>query len=375
MNLNDFRRFADLFDKRNSAEKPLEEHMSIPEDGKLEFFWDDCTVEENEKVDISSIVQRTKDKIRKAQLKRRKKIFFITGTSIAASILLCLSVVYLLNRSESTVIDFKKIAKTVDAQMTDEVTLITSTEAYKIEKDALITYSKDGDVAVSSRVLNDDISSETAHEEEYNILFVPKGKRAYLALSDGTRLTINSLSKVIYPRRFKGDIRKIYTQGEVYADVAHDKERPFMVETDDFNLKVLGTKFAVSNYKAIETATVALVEGSVEVTDLKNKKVTLTPNDLLSLKLGSIVSQRQVDVSSYISWIDGILMLNGSSILTITQRLNIYYGSSIQCSSNIGEKRIYGKLDLKNDVDKVLESIQQTVPLKIEKSGNSIILK
>ena len=65
----------------------------------------------------------------------------------------------------------------------------------------------------------------------------------------GLGWSLTPQSKVIYPRCFKGDIRKIYAQGEVFLEVAHDKKHPFIVESDDFKLQVLGTKFNISNYK------------------------------------------------------------------------------------------------------------------------------
>lgn len=66
-------------------------------------------------------------------------------------------------------------------------------------------------------------------------------------------VTVNSQSKVIYPRRFKGETRTIYAQGEVFLEVAHDKKHPFIVEANGFNLRVLGTKFNISNYEGEAT--------------------------------------------------------------------------------------------------------------------------
>ncbi len=95
-------------------------------------------------------------------------------------------------------------------------------------------------------------------------------------LSDGTRLVVNSQSKVIYPCRFNGDIRKIYAQGEVFLEVAHDKQHPFIVESEDFKLRVLGTKFNISNYKGGQLI-LYWWKGSVEVTDRNERKAQLVP--------------------------------------------------------------------------------------------------
>ena len=305
-------------------------------------------------------------------MKRRKKYFLVASASIAASFLICISTIYFLNQNGSGNLDFQAIAEEMDSQSVEEVTLITSKEQLNLDEDAFIKYSKEGKVAVNSQVIKEN-EEKTKEEQEYNQLLVPAGKRARVELSDGTRLVVNSQSKVIYPRCFKGDIRKIYAQGEVFLEVAHDKKHPFIVESDDFKLQVLGTKFNISNYKG-GTTNIVLVEGAVEVTDKNEKKARLNPNDLLNIANGTIAYQKQVDVAEYISWVEGIMLLNGNDLSQIIQRLSIYYGISIQCDPIIGKEKVYGKLDLKDDIDEVIECIQQTLPFTIEKSDTSIYL-
>ena len=369
MSLKEYHRLADLFSKLNSQENIEDDFTSMPDAEKLKFFWQNCA---QEKIDPSSIIEKTQRKMRKDAMKRRKKYFLVASASIAASFLICISTIYFLNQNGSVNLDFQAIAEEMDSQSVEEVTLITSKEQLNLDEDAFIKYSKEGKVAVNSQVIKEN-EEKTKEEQEYNQLLVPAGKRARVELSDGTRLVVNSQSKVIYPRCFKGDIRKIYAQGEVFLEVAHDKKHPFIVESDDFKLQVLGTKFNISNYKGGAT-NIVLVEGAVEVTDKNEKKARLNPNDLLNIANGTIAYQKQVDVAEYISWVEGIMLLNGNDMSQIIQRLSIYYGISIQCDPIIGKEKVYGKLDLKDDIDEVIECIQQTLPFTIEKSDTSIYL-
>ena len=367
MNLKEYFRLANLFGKLNSQEKLEDDFTTMPEGETLRFFWESC---EQEKIDASSIIERTRMKIQKSEKKRKRNYLLITSASIAASILICISTIYFMNLETVVDLDLQAIAEGLDSQSVDEVTLITAKEQLNLDEDAFIKYSKEGKVAVNSQVIKEE---KVKDEQEYNQLLVPAGKRARVELSDGTRLVVNSQSKVIYPRCFKGDIRKIYAQGEVFLEVAHDKKHPFIVESDDFKLQVLGTKFNISNYKG-GTTNIVLVEGAVEVTDKNEKKARLNPNDLLNIANGTIAYQKQVDVAEYISWVEGIMLLNGNDLSQIIQRLSIYYGISIQCEPIIGKEKVYGKLDLKDDIDEVIECIQQTLPFTIEKSDTSIYL-
>lgn len=369
MNLKEYSRLANLFGKLNSQEKPEDDFTATSEGEKLKFFWESC---EQEKIDASSIIEKTRLKMRRDAIKRKRNYFLMTSASVAASILICISTYYFLNQTTAADINLQAIAERMDSQAVDDVTLITAKEQLNLDEDAFVKYTKEGKVAVNSQVIKDE-EEKVEDEQEYNQLLVPPGKRARIELSDGTRLVVNSQSKVIYPRRFKGDIRKIYAQGEVYLEVAHDKKHPFIVESEGFNLRVLGTKFNISNYRGGATH-IVLVEGSVEVTDKNEKKAQLVPNELLNIADGAIASQRTVDVAEYISWIDGIMLLNGNELSQIIQRLSIYYGISIQCDPSVGKEKVYGKLDLKDDIDDVIECIQQTLPFKIEKSSTSIYL-
>lgn len=371
MNLKEkYNRLSELFNKLNSQENVEDEFASIPEGEKLKYFWEDCKPAQ---VDTSSIIKKTQEKIRRDAMRRRRNYFLVATTSIAASLLICISTIYFLNQTRTDNMDFQALVKQMESPVVDEVTLITSEEQLNLDEDAFIKYTKEGNVAVNSQKVLEAKESNAEEEVEYNQLLVPAGKRARIQLSDGTHLTVNSQSKVIYPRRFTGDVRKIYAQGEVFLDVAHDKDHPFIVEANGFNLRVLGTKFNISNYEG-EATNIVLVEGSVEVMDKHENKARMIPSDLLNIDNGNIAYQKQVSVDEYISWVDGILLLNGNELADILRKLNKYYAVDIKCSLEIGKEKVYGKLDLKDNIDEVLQCIQQTLPMQIEKNNTSIYL-
>lgn len=372
MNLKEYNRLTDLFGKLNSRENTEDEFAAMSEGEKLKFFWKDCMLE---KIDASSIIEKTQQKIKRDAMRRRRNYFLVASASIAASVLICISTIYFLNQTGEEKQNFQAMVEQMENSAIDEVTLITSKEQLNLDENAFIKYTKEGKVAVNSQKVEEEKEEggKVAELEEYDQLLVPAGKHAKIELSDGTLVTVNSQSKVIYPRRFKGETRTIYAQGEVFLEVAHDKKHPFIVEANGFNLRVLGTKFNISNYEG-EATNIVLVEGSVEVTDKNEKKAQLVPSDLLNITNGNIAYQKQVDVTGYISWVDGILMLEGNNLSEITKKLSKYYGISIQCNPEVGKEKVYGKLDIKDNIDEVLKCIQQTLPFVIVKEGKSIYL-
>lgn len=80
-------------------------------------------------------------------------------------------------------------------------------------------------------------------------VIVPAGQRAELLLADGTKVWLNSRSKLKFPDRFQKDARKVELDGEGYFEVTHQEEAPFTVHTSKYDVKVLGTEFNVKAYK------------------------------------------------------------------------------------------------------------------------------
>lgn len=115
----------------------------------------------------------------------------------------------------------------------------------------------------------------------WNDVTVQHGMQQTLTLSDGTILHVNSGTRVIYPSDFKGDKREIFINGEVFADVAKNPDKPFVISAGDIHVKVLGTQFNFRAYNNLETVEVALVEGSVLFETLDQQKEVLTEGEMV----------------------------------------------------------------------------------------------
>ena len=208
----------------------------------------------------------------------------------------------------------------------------------------------------------------------YCELVVPAGKTDELRLSDGTVLKVNSGSRVLYPEQFEGKERRIYAFGEVYLQVAKDKEHPFIVESDGFDVKVLGTTFNVCNYSD-STASVVLVEGSVEVLGGGDESVRMRPCDKCDILNGGIESLTQVDPANYTAWTRGLIYIDGESLGSLAERLSRHYGRRIECEAALANVKIYGKLDLRDSVETTMAAIAETVPMQLAFSADRITMK
>lgn len=143
-----------------------------------------------------------------------------------------------------------------------------------------------------------------------NIIEVPKGQRATLLLSDGTKVSLNAESRFAYPSDFSEKKRKVELSGEGYFEVTHQNGAPFIVSLPLLEIKVLGTTFNVKAYTDEDTE-VTLEKGKVEVFVASSddaqpaNKLQLYPNQQLRCTPGKQVSLREVDPAISRSWLVG----------------------------------------------------------------------
>ena len=208
----------------------------------------------------------------------------------------------------------------------------------------------------------------------YKELRTSAGERVELTLEDGTHLVANSKTRILYPEKFAKGERLIYAEGEVYLEVSKDKRRPFIVKSKGFEVKVLGTVFNVNN-TSDTTAQVVLVEGAVEVITDKDNHIRMKPNDMVSLENDEITQLTTVDAGEYVLWVNGILAVQGETLEALANRLSDYFGVKIRCESSLADHKVYGKLDLHGNVDSVIKSLGDIIPMTIEKDGEMIIMK
>lgn len=126
-----------------------------------------------------------------------------------------------------------------------------------------------------------------------------KGSKSNIILPDGTKVWINSETKLTYSKSFGEDSREVNLDGEAYFDVFKDAKLPFIVRTKTIDIKVLGTAFNIRAYDNEGNTQTTLLRGSVEVLLKKknNTKITLKPNEKIIVQNDPAQSQATKDPS------------------------------------------------------------------------------
>jgi len=223
----------------------------------------------------------------------------------------------------------------------------------KIDQDSIVSYNRKTDAEAMAQVV------------------IPYGRRSNILLSDGTRVWLNAGSTLLFPQKFSGKNRKVFLKGEAYFKVFKNKDIPFIVNSDQMNVTVHGTEFNMSNYDSDNELEVVLVEGAVSLKEngVKNflaKGIQLEPSQKANFnKLENKMSvESNVDVAYYISWKEGLLEFNHESILNVFKRLSRFYNVRFVTESSVEmNRKISGKLDLKESLEAVMKVVSDATPI------------
>lgn len=75
------------------------------------------------------------------------------------------------------------------------------------------------------------------------------------------------MSELRYPVAFGEGVREVELKGEAYFEVEKNEDKPFIVKTDEFNVRVLGTSFNISAYLDSPLSHTTLCSGHVRIND------------------------------------------------------------------------------------------------------------
>jgi transmembrane sensor len=299
---------------------------------------------------------------------------------IAASILLILSLslTYVFFSHQNKLPDIKRYAaETVTSLDQSKLILSDGNQILISEPVSDISYSPDG----SNIIVNNSITlSQDFTKDKYNIVVVPFGRHGNIKLSDGTKVWINAGSRLIFPPSFSGKTREVFVEGEAYFEVVRDLSRPFFVTTERFRVSVLGTKFSIQANSEEKLYTTLLLEGSVSLTAEpydKTKAIALEMEPGYIATLSENAEAFKVTSiqypENYIAWKNSYLIFRDESISELLQRVSRYYNLDIEIINSSISLKISGKLDLKDDPERILSGLSVLAKCKFRKEGGKYI--
>lgn len=228
-----------------------------------------------------------------------------------------------------------------------------------------------------------DLSKDTRQDKlKMNEVVIPYGKKSQLTLEDGTKVWLNAGSRMAFPTNFTGKTREVFLEGEGYFEVAHNDNQPFIVNTGEIAIKVLGTKFNLSAYKTDKLTETVLLEGKVTVSERSalgflKRETILAPNQKASYDRNnrsiSIINVPDADLA--IAWTEGWFKFSQQSMNDVLTKLQRYYNVRFVFDSELRTSDlITGKLDLKESVESVMIALADVADIQYRIDGDKIYI-
>lgn len=202
-----------------------------------------------------------------------------------------------------------------------------------------------------------------------NTLIVPAANFFKLTLSDGTVVWVNSNSELRFPTRFGVAERRVFLQGEAYFEVAKDMAKPFYVETDDTQVRVLGTHFNISSYG--RHSKTSLAEGRVEVS-ANNKSVIISPGQSVQWNNGDL-KIKQTNLQKDLAWKNNEFYFKEDNIVNISHQLKLWYDLEISLSQDVSLTETYsGEIRRDARLSEVLQMLEYVSDLDFRLNKNKL---
>lgn len=210
----------------------------------------------------------------------------------------------------------------------------------------------------------------------YNTVKVPVGGEYRLALSDGTKVMLNSESEIKFPVQFNQNKRKVWICGEVFFDVAHNKNKPFIVAVKNIEIEVLGTEFNVEAYNDQKSVVTTLVKGSVKLSKGQESIVIKPGQQAIISEGGEQFAVKNVNAKNYTLWKDGVFYFEEADLGTIMQKLERWYGIKVfYMNQTIKKKRFSVEVKRYKEIKDVLNILSRTNKVHFEIKDNVITVK
>lgn len=209
-------------------------------------------------------------------------------------------------------------------------------------------------------------------EVEYDEVYVPNGERMQVLFQDGSKVHLNSGSRIRYPKQFGLSERRVQLEGEAWFEVAKNRNRPFVVDLSCLDVRVLGTTFDVKAYPGEEAILVALESGSVELKSKTLKNLLLKPGEkaFYNRASGRCEVARSRNVAAYSAWRRNVLVFKDAPLSEVMATLSRTYNIAFTVADSTALQYTYTLTTDSAGLPAVLKDLEKITPVRfIEQQG------
>ncbi|MDC6366799.1 MULTISPECIES: FecR family protein [Flavobacteriaceae] len=300
--------------------------------------------------------------------------------AVAASLALFMALggyLFVQDNTSTETIDAVQITEEIPAGSNKATLTLANGEQVVLEQG--MVYKKENAESDGEKLEYEKGVAKTA-ELTYNDIIIPRGGQFVVTLSDGTKVWLNSDSKLKYPVKFaKGSPREVeLVYGEAYFDVSpseNNKGASFVVKNQYQNIEVLGTEFNVKAYKDDSRYITTLAEGKVAISAKEfGKMLSVGEKAMVDIATGNIKVDK-ADVMLETAWKNGRFVFKGEPLNDMMKVLSRWYNVEIKFNdSSKSHIKFSGNLNRTENLEELLKRLEMTEEVRFKYKGNNTIL-
>lgn len=246
-------------------------------------------------------------------------------------------------------------------------------------------------------------------KNDYNELTTRLGEKTQITLSDGTKIWLNSATKLRYPSNLNKSNVNVYLDGEAFFNVNKKSGRTFVVHASTIQIAVLGTSFNVKSYNEENSIETTLEKGSISITgEMGGKQIKkpllLSPNQQLTFKKGldtyqinqkndpssvdqalqvttqepqpkeltEVTIETQIDPKLYSSWKDGKLIFKSERFDELIIEMERWYNVQIKISDEKLKEQKYTGVFENETIEQALTALSLSLPFHFDINRNIV---
>lgn len=221
-----------------------------------------------------------------------------------------------------------------------------------------------------------DAGSQATGTVKRHAVQTPKGKTYQVILPDGSKVTLNALTKLEYPTAFTEGKRSItLSEGEAFFEIVNDNNKPFHVDVAGMSITVTGTQFNVNAYKNEPAVKSTLFEGGVKITKENTLEIDLKPGQQLVYdtvaKGFRVVKDADLDATS--AWLNNLFNLDNADVPTLMREIARWYDVDVVYATGIPEGHFEGQIPRNMDFAELLKVLNEG-GIKTKLDGRKLIV-
>lgn len=299
--------------------------------------------------------------------------------AIASAMVLLFGLMYFLNRDDSKIDANQLVTSPIQIGTDKAILTLEDGSEVALEKGKdfkTTTANSDGE-----KIVYQDDSSESA-AVVYNSLTVPRGGQYTIELADGTKVWLNSDTKLKYPTSFvDGKSREVFLEyGEAFFIVSPSSAHqgaPFKVLSSKQVIEVVGTEFNIRDYRDEDATLTTLAEGKIKILNERDSLV-LSPGQQAKIQNNQATfNVSDVEVAPVIGWVEGTFSFKKESLEDIAKSLGRWYDVNVVIQNKkLLQVTFSGVIKKSTKIEVVLETIVNSSDVEVyEIKGKTVYLK